>query len=44
MYARVTTFHLKLDKRKEAIDIYQNKNSVVKEAKERKASKVLHFL
>ncbi len=42
MYARVTTFHLKLDKRKEAIDIYQN--SVVKEAKERKASKVLHFL
>jgi len=41
MYARVTTFHLKLDKRKEAIDIYQN--SVVKEAKEQKGFKGASF-
>ncbi len=32
MYARVTTFHLNISKRQEAIDIY--KNSVVPEAKE----------
>ncbi|PIQ08971.1 MAG: hypothetical protein COW71_08820 [Ignavibacteriales bacterium CG18_big_fil_WC_8_21_14_2_50_31_20] len=34
MYARVTTFHLKLDKRKEAIDIYEN--SILPEAKQQK--------
>ena len=31
MYARVTTFHLKIDKREEAIKIYRN--SIVPEAK-----------
>jgi len=32
MYARVTTFHIKLDKQKEAIEIYQK--SILPEAKE----------
>lgn len=42
MFARVTTFHLKIDKRDEAIDIY--KNSVIPEAKEQKGFKGASFL
>jgi heme-degrading monooxygenase HmoA len=41
MYARVTTFHLKIDKRDEAIDIY--KDSVIPEAKEQKGFKGASF-
>lgn len=41
MYARVTTFHLKIDKREEAIDIY--KNSVLPEAKQQKGFKGASF-
>ena len=42
MYARVTTFHLKIDKREEAIEIY--KNSIVPEAKKQKGYRGAYFL
>ena len=42
MYARVTTFHLRIDKREEAIDIY--KNSIVPEAKQQKGFRGASFL
>ncbi len=41
MYARVTTFHLKIDKREEAINIF--KNSILLEAKQQKGYKGASF-
>lgn len=41
MYARVTTLHLNISKRQEAIDIY--KNSVIPEAKQQKGFKGATF-
>lgn len=42
MYARVTTFHLNISKRQEAIDIYQN--SVVPEARKQVGFRGASFL
>ena len=41
MYARVTTFHLRIDKREEAIAIYRD--SIVPEAKKQKGFKGASF-
>jgi len=41
MYARMTTLHLKVDKRLEAIDIFEN--SIVPEAKKQKGFKGASF-
>ncbi len=41
MYARVTTFHLKIDKREEAINIF--KDSILPEARKQKGFKGASF-